>query len=325
MKKLSCIISYIIAFAIIAFTVLSFFSCEEPSESGYGGILRLWNIDCFEGGKGSRANFLKSAAAAFEKAHKGVYIMISTISRSGYSYGLEGGNKPDMVSFGIGADFSSYVQKLSGYNFSGGKIGGGQYAYPWCRGGYVLYSFTDDFLDVSPENTVVSEGVNNIPSAALALSGLKGDFTFKTSTAAYVELLGGKYKYMLGTQRDYFRFAARGKTVYGKALNDYNDLYQYIAVLNSNEKVYSICVEFINYLLSEKVQKNIGDIGMISDVSACYTPADGALYELQHASFSYTLSAFTGEAALNEIKTLSNKSLALGETKNLKKYLKTVA
>lgn len=325
MKKPLCIISYVIALAVIALTCVSFFSCKSETAEGYSGILRLWNIDCFEGGKGSRASFLKSVAAAFEKAHSGVYIMVSTVSRTGYFYGLEGGNTPDMVSFGIGADFSSYAEKLNGFSFSGGRIGGAQYAYPWCRGGYAVYSLTDNFSDISPENTVISDGVNNIPAAALALSGLNGEFTFKSSTAAYVEFLNGKYKYMLGTQRDCARFAARGKQVYCKVITEYNDLYQYIAVLNSNEKIYTMCVEFINYLLSEKAQSKISDIGMISDAYPCYTPSDGSLYDIQSSSFKYTVGAFTSEAALAEIKSLSERALALGETKNLKNYLKTVA
>lgn len=325
MKKPSVIISFILALAVSAVCLISLFSCNEKEEAGYSGILRLWNIDCFEGGKGSRASFLKSVAEGFEKRYKGIYVAVSTMTAAGYIYALESGNTPDMISFGLGVDISAYAVRLSRDGFDGGKIGNCQYAYPWCRGGYVLYSLQDDFSFVSAENTVISTGGNNIPAAAAALYGLSGEFTFRPSTSAYVEFLNGKYKYMLGTQRDNYRFISRGKEVFYKVLPEYDDLYQYISVLNDNTGAYGACLKFIDYLLSDEAQKKISSIGMVSDYYNCYTSADGTMYALQSAACSYTVGAFTGDSALEEVRRLSSAGLTQGQTKNLKNYLKTVA
>jgi len=326
-KRAAVIISYILLFAVIFAAIFSFtfLSEGEKSEKNYGGILRLWNIDCFEGGKGSRTNFLKSVASAYEKANDGVYISVSSATLSGYTYALNNGGAPDMVSFGVGAEFSSLAAPLAVNGFCGGKIGDMQYALPWCRGGYVIYSFSDDFSSVSPENTVISCGGNNLPAIAAAIFGLSGKYKAENSTSAYVNFLNGKYKYLFGTQRDYSRFLTRGKEVFYKAVEGYNDLYQYISILNKNEGAYSECEKFIKFLLSENMQKKLSSIGMVSDSYNVYAKSDGVLFEMQNLSYSYTLGAFTGGGTVSELKTLSAEALAGGDTKNLKNYLKTVA
>lgn len=326
MKKSSVILSFILLLLFSAAAIVPFFlKKEEETEATYGGILRLWNIDSFEGGKGSRTQFLKTAAALYEKTHKGIYISVNSATLSGYSYALTSGGAPDMVSFGIGTDFSYYVKELGGDGFVGGKIGEVSYAYPWCRGGYAVYSLTDDFSLMSPENTVISSGGSNFPLVAAALYGLKGNYKCKDSLSAYTDFLNGKYKYLFGTQRDYSRFLSRGKEVYSSAVSGYNDLYQYIAILNGGEAAYNACLSFIEFLLSEEIQKRLSSISMISGVYNVYSPSDGVLCEMQSISYSSTLGVFTGAEALKEIKTLSERAIALGETKNLKNYLKTVA
>lgn len=326
MKKSSVILSFILLLLFSAAAVIPFFVKEEAeAESTYGGILRLWNIDSFEGGKGSRTQFLKTAAALYEKKHKGVYISVSSATLSGYSYALTNGGAPDMVSFGIGTDFSYYAKELKSGGFVGGKIGDVSYAYPWCRGGYAVYSLADDFSDISPENTIISSGGSNFPLIAAVMYGLNGGYKCEESLSAYTDFLSGKYKYLFGTQRDYSRFLSRGKAVYASAVDGYNDLYQYIAILNGGEAAYNACLSFIEFLLSDEIQERLSSVAMISDVCKVYSPSDGVLYEMQSLNYSYTLGAFTGAEALNEIKTLSERAIALGETKNLKNYLKTVA
>lgn len=326
MKKSSVIIAFILLVLFSAAAVAPFFlEKEEENKTSYGGILRLWNIDCFEGGKGSRTQFLKTAASLYEKKHKGTYIYITSATLSGYSYALKNGGAPDMVSFGIGTDFSFYAKELEIGGFVGGKIGDVSYAYPWCRGGYAVYSFTDDFTKISPENTVISSGGSNFPLIAAAVYGLKGNYKSEASVSAYANFLNGKYKYLFGTQRDYSRFLSRGKDVYAMPVSGYNDLYQYIAILNGGEAAYGACLSFIEFLLSEEIQKKLSSINMISGEFGVYSPSDGVLYEMQSVNYSYTLGAFTGEEALKEIKTLSERAIALGDTKNLKNYLKTVA
>lgn len=88
-----CVLSLI--FAIPALTAES---TDSPSRAG---IVRLWNIDTFEGGKGSRTAFLNRVSAAYEKKHEGVYIMVSSYTAEGAAAALKEGHFPDMISFGI--------------------------------------------------------------------------------------------------------------------------------------------------------------------------------------------------------------------------------
>lgn len=290
MKKFLAPACFLLSFAIIFLTLFNVFK-KPDDEDRFKGILRLWNIDSFEGGKGSRSAFLNKAAREYEKKHDGVYIMINTVSADGFSYAAEAGNIPDMLSFSAGVDVSGYAMKLAGFSFVGGEINGSCYAYPWCKGGYLIYSIGEDFSSVTYENTVISSGGSNLPLTVAALSGMKGSFTVKNSTAAYVEFLNGKYKYMIGTQRDFFRFQTREISVHAKPLDSYNDLYQYISILNENEDIYAICLDFIKFLTSESIQKQLKDIGMASENYYIYS-GEEILSDMERIKPSYTLSAF---------------------------------
>lgn len=323
MKKLLTIACFLLSFAVIFLTIFNV--CKKPgNDESFKGILRLWNIDSFEGGKGSRTTFLNNAAREYEKKHDGVYIMINGVSSDGFSYAADEGNIPDMLSFSFGADVSGYAVKLVGFSFVGGEINGSCYAYPWCKGGYLIYSLDENFSSITYENTVISSGGNNLPLTVAALSGMKGDFTVKNSTSAYIEFLNGKYQYMIGTQRDFFRFQTRGVSVYAKPLDAYNDLYQYISILNGNEEVYDICLDFITFLTSENMQKKLKNIGMSSEKYYIYG-GEQILSDTERIKPSYILSAFTGRSSLNKINETASEILVGGDIKNLKKYLKNFA
>ena len=47
-------------------------------EEGRIRVVRLWNIDTFEGGRGSRTAFLSRIAAAYEKGNPGALVMVSS-------------------------------------------------------------------------------------------------------------------------------------------------------------------------------------------------------------------------------------------------------
>ncbi len=69
---------------------------------------------------------------------------------------------------------------------------------------------------------------------AAALNNLSGEEI--DSLSAYVAFLNGKYRYLLGTQRDRCRFVSRGVEVYEKPLNEFCDLYQYVSVLSAEKR-----------------------------------------------------------------------------------------
>ncbi|MGN1062625.1 MAG: hypothetical protein ACI4RO_05790 [Candidatus Scatosoma sp.] len=350
--------------ALCAVIFLSvFYAFPALSSNGEAGesrtdrpvVLSLWHIDTFEGGKGSRASFLKNAALSYCKS-KDAIIMVSSYSAAGARAAFGQGEMPDMLSFGIGlnadpAMFSSLKiseiisaeaekQTLKTLNCAGAseKNGGEAVAVPWCCGCYALYSESEDFSRVSADTALISSGGNNLASvaAALRLGGVKSG-SLKESTAAYADFLSGKSEYLLGTQRDAYRFCTRGVKVRAEAVTEYNDLYQYIGVTRKKQsesdggrRAEEECAAFLKYLLSFQVQSTLYKTGMFSPYFKIYASiaaesAEKALSaELESGWFETgvkrSIGVFLSDAAYAE----ADKYAREGNVTALKKILKTL-
>ena len=237
---------FLLAAAVIVFV-------PQPSEQGEARtVVRVWNIDTFEGGKGSRTAFLKSVARELQgEAH----YLVTSYTLEGALTAFAEGEAPDVLSFGVGlSEFAERLLPLP-YSFAGGELGGKTLAYPWCMGGYYLFSLTDF---EGEGRTALSVGGENLPAVAARLEGITGEET--ESVAAYTGFLSGKYRYLLGTQRDVCRFQARGVSVQARPLTKYCDLYQYIGILSAEKRDASLA--FVEALLSPEVQGRLSQIGM---------------------------------------------------------------
>ena len=263
-------------------------------------VVRVWNVDTFEGGKGSRTSFLKRAAAKVEKANKHVYYLITSYTAEGIEHAFAQGEKPDILSFGIGVSVYLESSLPLPYSFSGGETESGCYAYPWCRGQYYLFSMTDNFEEEGA--TAISAGGENLVEVAAVLESLSGERI--DSLSAYVAFLNGRYRYLLGTQRDVCRFISRGVNVYQKPLNEFCDLYQYISVLSSDKG--EDCFAFVEELLSDRTQKELESIGMLP---------------VKSGEAMRTISAFTDGDALD---LLRGAAMGGEPVKNLDKFLKNI-
>ena len=236
---------------VLAAAVLVFLP-QKSGEAEARTVVRVWNIDTFEGGKGSRTAFLKSVARGLQGE---AYYLVTSYTLEGALSALAEGDAPDVLSFGVG--LSAFAERLLPlpYSFAGGELGGKTLAYPWCMGGYYLFSLTDF---EGEGRTALSVGGENLPVVAARLEGIAGEET--ESVAAYTGFLSGKYRYLLGTQRDVCRFQARGAKVQARPLTKYCDLYQYIGILSSEKREVSLA--FVEALLSPEVQGRLSEIGM---------------------------------------------------------------
>ena len=290
-------------FLLIAALLLAllFFPREKEQETVEATrIIRIWNVDTFEGGKGSRTAFLRSTAREYEKKHNGVYFLVTNYTLEGAEEAFYRGELPDMLSFGIGLWVYAERSLPLPYSFAGGSMGSETLAVPWCRGRYALFSLTDDFE--AEGTTAISVGGSNLSSVAAELAGIDGEEA--ESTAAYTGFLSGKYRYLLGTQRDVCRFQIRGVQVYERALSGYNDLYQVISVFSQEKR--EDCLAFLAYLRSADVQSGLDSIGML--------PVTGDESER-------TVSVFSDASALENLRGLARQN---GDGKNLDKFLKTI-
>ena len=349
-----CAVFFLSAFYAFPALTLHGETNEGENPAARPVVLSLWHVDTFEGGKGSRASFLKNAALSYCK-NKNAVIMVCSYTAAGARAAFEQGETPDMLSFGIGlnadpATFSALnvseilsdeaeKQTLKALNVAGASAKNGEaLALPWCCGCYALYGKAEDFSRVGADTALISSGGSNLVSvaAALRLGGVNGD-AVKKSVAAYADFLNGKSEYLLGTQRDAYRFCARGVKVYAAAVTEYNDLYQYIGVTRKKQantaaekRAEEECVAFLKYLLSYRVQSALYKTGMFSPYFKIYA-AIAALSEetalsaaLESGWFETgvkrSVGVFLSDAAYAE----ADKYAREGNVTALKKILKTL-
>ncbi len=200
--------------------------------------LTVWQIDCFEGGKGSRASYLRSLAEEFSKEND-CYIQVTSLSSEAARLNLENESVPDMISYGAGmCGIESFISGKQPY-------------VTWCYGSYCLLTLQEncDFADVTPENTVINRGTENLSGAAALMLGLQAAVSDKP-TGAYLKLLNGSYKYLLGTQRDVYRLITRGAAFCVKPVEIFNDLYQNISVTAKSAERRALSEKFIKFILN---------------------------------------------------------------------------
>ncbi len=288
-------------------------------------ILRLWQIDSFEGGVGSRTDFLSKVAINFEKKNKEVFVMVTSHTIESATTMIESGNLPDMISFGAGFnEITNFALKLEKESFTYSNIGDNCFAVPWCRGGYAYFALGEsDFMDISSENTLISQSGNGLGECVSVLEDRLGEYNALPSTSAYVKLIDGKYKYILGTQRDVFRFSSRGVSVSVKPVESFNDLYQYIAVTSSAENKIAKCLDFIYYLRSQEVQSQLTKIGLMSCSYQIYSSDNICMCTLEKAQIKNSILAYSSSSSIEEMRSLSKSAIRgdLTALKNLKKYL----
>lgn len=285
--------------AVAGGCVAAFVNYADGEEDDSLQVLTLWQIDSFEGGRGSRAEYLRSLAQDYAKTAN-VYIEVTALSSDAARTNISAGVVPDIISYGAGFyGIESLVSE--GY----GKA--------WCRGAYCLIALSGtDFSAVSPANTVINEGKDNLVSVAALFSGLQGA-DYAAPTSAYVSLISGEYDFLLGTQRDVIRLQTRGESFEVKPLPEFNDLYQYITVLTRDGEKAVVAEEYINYVLSHG--ESLTRIGMLCDGETLYSDE---MHALEGVDFSYTILAVASSGAVDEIK----KAARSGDINLLKSLLK---
>ncbi len=278
----------------------------------FKGVLNLWHIETFEGGHGSRKQFLVDVASSFEKDNDGVLVMVISHTVTSANQALENGEKPDMISYGAGTVYTDMKQINCLCDFAGGKVDEKIYAVPWCKGGYVIFENPKYNDKKSRQKSImVSKSIKNAPLINLCLEenySEYGDVYVKSPLDAYVEFVAGKHKYFLGTQRDVVRFSNRGFAVETKPLQGFNDLYQYISLTCDDEIKTLYSEKFINYLLSEEIQKKLYKISMFSEFYQ-NDYQDQILNFMQNITPIYTLSAFSSSQLIDDLNLMSDNYL----------------
>lgn len=326
LQKKSCILYLAIAVAIVFFSSFYIYPFmqggQQNNKQNYKGVLQIWNIDTFEGGKGSRTSFLQLVAKSLEKRKQGLFVLVTTHTISSAKDALQKGERPDLISYGTGCDFvADIAQPIETKSFRAATLHGKCYAYPWAVGEYILISFEDNFEDIQPQNTVLAENVGGLTTVAAAATGLFGQFAVQESTTAYSNFVSKKFKYLLGTQRDVSRLLSRNLSFYTKAINSFSNLQQYISITTADRARLDICKAYVELLLSQEVQQKLTQIGMMSLQYKIYTP-EHPLYAIEQVRPQHTISPFLEGKQLQTLYTLAREVLQVdkNQAQNLQKF-----
>ena len=275
----------------------------KPTE--HERILTLWHVETFEGGVGSRGDFITGRAVEFGK--KGRHVLVKTHTIESAKESLKKGEKPDLVSFGIGADFVVPMAKRVTLTVAGEKVK--SRAFVWAQGGYFLFRKSGDETPI--KTLTISDGGKNLPLGAANLTGVKYEnIETVKSTDAYLKLISGNTDAMIGTQRDIRRFTVKNFAYTATPLEKYNDLYQYVAITTDDEDKLPTAKAFAEYLLSEKTAKKISSLYMIPRY---FSLTDSPLQSYDASKNEKTISPFISLLNLETLKEDLTESLALKE------------
>ena len=101
-SKIAKFLLFLLCFAvIITVPIMASMKKTGKADTNEMTVLTLWQIDGFEGGKGSRATFLQNLADKFSKT-SGCYITVNSLSSDAARLNLSKGNIPDLISYGAG-------------------------------------------------------------------------------------------------------------------------------------------------------------------------------------------------------------------------------
>lgn len=300
-KRISKIVMFALCIIILISAPLLMFSHGKNADADKDiCVLNLWQIDGFEGGKGSRASYLQNLATEFAKKTD-CYVVVTALSADAARYNLSGGAEPDLISYGAGMHgIESYITGDSPY-------------YTWCNGGYCFLALDGnaDFSDITAENTVVNRGTDNLSGAAALFCGVDKAL-FDKPTGAYVKLINGKYKYLLGTQRDIFRLKTRGVAFSVKPVTEFNDLYQNISITAKDYRKQILAESFISYMLN--LSKNVSRLGLMYQGINLY---DDEMHVMEGLTYNYKLISPINES----VKNVLISSIDNGDLKKLKNLL----
>lgn len=286
LPKIKIIVCMIICFStLLSFSIMAF-SAKNEKVTSDKSVLEIWQVDSFEGGRGSRADYLTQIGNEF--AGESCCVNVTTLSAQAVRLNIKRDCLPDIISYGAGMyGIEKYINDCT----------------VWCRGAYCLLTLSGDFTDVDKKNTVINKGRDNLIGIASLFLGLDGAVE-ELPTNAYTKLVSGKYKYLLGTQRDIYRLKARQVAFKVKRVSEFNDLYQNISIITTSTKK-QLAQNFINYLLSQK--GNLTKLGLFYDSDIHY---EDELKQLEDKNYKFRLtSPISGEVRDKLINCIENKDI----------------
>ncbi|MDR0850665.1 MAG: hypothetical protein LBN07_04280 [Christensenellaceae bacterium] len=292
-------------------------------------ILELLHIESFEGGSGSRAEYLRKIARDFNKQNPSKFINVKTMTIEQLE--LNADFLPDMVSFSVGAGEILKDRLLPAeLNFNVrddllqyGKIEGEMLAVPYMLGGYAIIS-RSDYLNKTQQDNIFEQGfvlgkrqvlgvgmgldgfIN--PAQALTTKSITGIGQYMSGTTyeVYEGFLKGNFTNLVGTQRDVYRIKNRENngifvSCEYEYLGGFSDLVQYLGLMKES----AIAQEFIKFVLSKQSQSVLSNIGMFSVNGDIYSEGYMKAFEKVLAGPLTSVNVFLTKTEIEQAKAAS--------------------
>ena len=274
----------------------------------YQGIIKVWHIDTFEGGVGSRKQFLLDCGVAFEKKHKGVLIMVTNHTIFSAEENFNKGVYPDLISYGVGFNLGNVSKIKTGKNLSLCTIGDKEYASVWCKGVYFLIE-NENYKGKDNLSLTVSKSEYTNPLVAIMNNEKKFNIVKTLAPLdAYINFVNGNSKYLLGTQRDIVRLSSRGFQYKAQPLQDFSDLNQFISVVSDSEEKRYYSEQFIKHLIEKENQEKLKNISMLSAFYSVENDNEN-LKKVNGSKIEKGLSPFIKKEMIKELYSLSKEYL----------------
>jgi hypothetical protein len=242
----------------------------EPPSAGIE-MVRVWLLEDWSG---TAMQWVSRQATAFEKAHRGVRIILKRAQPGDWA--LEGAVLPDVLLFagGVLGDPESLLAPLSptapvrDFLQRTGDYNGATYAVPLAYGGRAR---------------LVNEQKPNAPALEMR------------SAADYQAFVAGEAGSLVATVREARRFAAlvaagKGFPYHADAYGDSTDLLLMAGMITGAESGAEYARDWIDFLLSDGAQGALCELGMLPASAAIPAP-DIAQQPLLHALFFQIQSA----------------------------------
>ena len=255
--------------------------------------LQSWHVDCFEGGFGSRSSLLQTIAREYSAKTK-VTAFVSNHTIYSAEENFAKGIFPDLISYGNGLNLP--YERLC-------LIKNKEYAMPWCSGGYILISHKGEPV----KNLILSKQNYTLPELAIAMQEIKLPIKMQISASkAIYEFYADKSAALLGTQRDLFRIEGKGIDVEVIPITAFNDLYQFISIIGSDERVENSRA-FIEFLLLRCNEGGLKKVGMLTADGYLQNSCDSLLNVFDGASFEYTTQPLISKEAIENLRKLASE------------------
>ncbi len=274
MRRLKKIINILVIVIFTTFCCMFCFNRYNSSHLIAGDnsalkVYEVWHIESFEGGGGSRFQYLKNLALLYEKTHPTDLFLIKLVQAEDVEE-LLSASSPDLISFSeqTAKTILPHLQTLENNygvkdNFLNSAMFNNQLkGLPYIASGYCY--FTKSEISSSENLELYTANSNSHSAISLLNNEIVNQNSTMTSFQCYCKFVNSKNIKLLGTARDLYRLQHLqnlGRLSFNcEPVNEFSDLIQYLGIINSSQAVN----EFIEFVINDENQINLSKIGLFS-------------------------------------------------------------